>query len=78
MHDVVIGTIASTEMTKVTEPFKVYRMNETNDDKRKLIKFAAQHIPCYNARAGYGYYEFTVPTYVLPERIVMALKKVLL
>lgn len=71
-----IGNVASTEVTEVTEPYEIYDVDETNDDKRQLIKFAAQRIPCYNPRAGYGYYEFTVPAYVLPERIVMALDEV--
>ena len=60
-------------MIKVLEPFEVFSVTE---DEQKLVKFAKKNITCYNPRAGYGYYEFTEPCYVLPIRNVMALKKV--
>lgn len=46
------------------------------EDEQKLVKFAKKNVTCYNPRAGYGYYEFAEPCYVLPTRNVMALKKV--
>ena len=60
-------------MIKVLEPFEVFFVTE---DEQKLVKFAKKNITRYNPRAGYGYYEFAEPCYVLPTRNVMALKKV--
>ena len=37
-------------------------------DKQMQTKFAKERIPHYSPRGGYGYYEFTQPTYVLFER----------
>ena len=63
-------------MVKVTSPFKILYVDEQDEDKRKMIKYATEHVPYYNPRAGYGYYEFTVKGYVLPERNVIAKNKV--
>ena len=71
-----LGTVASTEIVKVTAQFKIFKVDEENEDKRKLIKFAKEKVPYYDPRAGYGYYEFTEPGYVLPERNVIAMKMV--
>ena len=71
---IITGDVASSEMIKVLEPFDVFSVTE---DEQKLVKFAKKNITCYNPRAGYGYYEFTEPCYVLPIRNVMALKKVI-
>ena len=70
------GNIASTEMVEVTAPFEIIIVDEKDEDKRKLIKFASERIPHYNPRAGYGYYEFTKKAFILPERNVIARKKV--
>jgi hypothetical protein len=71
-----LGTIASPEMIKVTEPHKVYIVPEADEDDRKLIKFAVKRIPYYNPRAGYAYYEFTGRKYIIPDRNIMVLNKV--
>lgn len=65
-------------MVKVTAPSKIFNVDVEDEEKRKVIKFASERIPCYNPQSGYGYYEFTQPTYILPERNVIAIKKVLI
>ena len=44
-----------------------------------MTKFARDtcEIHYYNPRAGYGYYELTQPTYVLPQTNVIGMKKVI-
>ena len=58
------------------EPFEIFNVTEEDEDARKLIKFARKKIPHYTPSAGYAYYEFTKRGYVLPERNVLALRKV--
>lgn len=77
MCALIAGNVASSEMIRVIEPFEIFKVPETADeDERKMIKFAKRSVPYYNPRAGYGYYEFSKPAFVLPERNVMALKRV--
>ena len=65
------------EFRRVTEPFEIFEVpKDAKEDERKNLKFAAKKIPCYNPLAGYAYYEFTKCAFILPERNVMALKKV--
>ena len=64
-------------MIKVTEPCEVFMVPEADKDERKLIKFATKRIPYYNPRAGYAYYEFTGHKYIIPDRNIMVLSKVL-
>ena len=72
-----IGDVASSEVIRILEPFKIVDVPKVlSEDRRKSIKFAKKNIPHYNPRAGYAYYEFTKCGYVLPERNVMARKKV--
>lgn len=63
-------------MVQVRAPYKIFPVDENDEDKRKMLKFASKRIDRYNPKAGYGYYEFTKPGYVLPERNVIAKKKV--
>ena len=66
-------------MIQVLEPFKVFCVPKAADeDERKFINFAKKNIPYYNPRAGYAYYEFTGRKYIISERNIMALNKVLL
>lgn len=65
-------------MIEVTVPHKIIPVEEEDDDERKLIRFASKRIPYYNPRAGYAYCEFSKPIFLLPERNVIAKKKVLL
>ena len=60
-------------MISVLEPYELFTVTE---DGQKLINFAKYKVAYYNPRAGYGYYEFTEPGYVLPKRNIMALNKV--
>lgn len=69
-----LGNVASSEMIRVLEPFRYFHITE---DGRKLIKFAKEKVTYYNPRAGYGYYEFTEPGYILSKRNIMALKEVI-
>ena len=69
----VVGDVASSEIIKVLEPFKLFTVTE---EGQKLINFAKENVAHYNPRAGYGYYEFTEPGFVLPKRNIMALKRV--
>ena len=62
-------------MIRVLEPHKCFTVME---DGQKLINFAKEKVTCYNPRAGYGYYEFAEPGYVLSKRNIMALSKVLI
>ena len=64
-------------MVKVTAPHRIFKVTEEDEDKRKRTKFARDRIHYYNPRAGYGYYEFTQPTYVLRERNIIGLKGVI-
>jgi hypothetical protein len=68
-----IGDVASSEMIKVLEPYEWFTVTK---DGQQLIKFAKEKVNYYNPRAGYGYYEFTQPGYVISKRNVMALTKV--
>ena len=69
--------IPNREFRRVTEPFKIFEVPEdASEDERKNLKFAVTNIPCYDPLAGYAYYEFTKRAFILPERNVMALKKV--
>ena len=67
-----------TLIMKVTAPHEIFDVTEEDEDMRKRTKFAKKHIPYYNPRAGYGYFEFKKPTYVLPERNIIGLKKVII
>ena len=60
----------------MTALFEIFKVDEEDEDKRKLIKFASKRIPHYNPKAGYGYYEFTKPAYILPEKNLIARNKV--
>ena len=62
-------------MIRVLELHKSFTVVE---DGQKLINFAKEKVACYNPRAGYGYYEFAEPGYVLSKRNIMALSKVLI
>ena len=64
-------------MEKVTALYRIILVDEEDEEKRKLLKFASKRIHRYNPRAGYGYYEFSKPAYVLPERNVIARNKVM-
>ena len=70
-----IGTVASTEVVEVIEPFKLFTVDQEDEDSRKLIKFAKRKIPDYNPSAGYAYYEFTKDGFLLPDRNVIARNK---
>ena len=72
-----IGNIASTKMEEVTTLHRIILVDEEDEDKRKLLKFASKRIHHYNPKAGYGYYEFTKPAYILPERNVIARNQVM-
>ena len=56
---------------------QIFLVDEKDEDERKMLKFASKKIHRYNPRAGYSYYEFTKPAYVLPERNVIARNKVM-
>lgn len=71
-----LGDIASSEMVKVVEPFKVFFVPEVDEEERKLIKFAKKSIPYCNPGAGYTYYEFIGRKYINSNRNIMALNKV--
>lgn len=69
--------IPNHDFIRVTEPFKFFKVpKDASEDERKNLKFAVKNIPSYDPLAGYAYYEFTKPAFILPERNVMALKKV--
>ena len=55
----------------------MFTVPDVDEDERKLIKFATKNIPYYNPRAGYAYYEFTGQKYIIPDRNIMALSKVI-
>ena len=61
----------------MTAPSRIFLVDEESEDERKLLKFASKRIHRYNPMAGYGYYEFTKPSYILPERNVIARRKVM-
>lgn len=62
----------------MTVPHIIIPVDEECEAERKLISFASKRIPYYNPQAGYAYCEFSKPIFLLPERNVIALKKVLL
>ena len=64
-------------MIKVLEPSILVTVPEADENERKLIKFAKKNVPYYNPSAGYAYSEFTGRMFVIKERNVMALKKVI-
>ena len=64
-------------MIRILEPSKLFSVPEADEDERQLMKFAKKNIPHYNPRAGYAYYEFTGRRYVIPDRNIIALSKVL-
>lgn len=70
-----IGDVASSEMIRVLEPYEWFTVTKNG---QKLIEFAKEKVKHYNPRAGYGYYEFTEPGYVLSKRNIMALTKVII
>ena len=70
-----IGDIASSERIKVLEPHKWFTVTK---NEQKLIEFAKEKVKHYNPRAGYGYYEFAEPGYVLSKRNIMVLTKVII
>ena len=74
IYNVYLGDVASSEMIRVLEPFRFFR---TTEDGQKFIKFAKEKVTYYNPRAGYGYYEFSEPGYVLSNRNIIALKEVI-
>ena len=63
-------------MIRVLEPYRIAPVPAVSEDGCKSIKFAKKNIPYYNPRAGYVYYEYTKRGYVLPERNIIARKKV--
>lgn len=70
------GDIASSEMVGVLEPFKVFVVPPTAEDKKEVLKFAREKIPHYNPKHCYAYYEFTGRKYVTLDKNIMALNKV--
>ena len=72
------GDVASSEMIRILEPFKVFTVPEANEDEREVLKFAKNKIPYYNPKPCYAYYEFTGRKYITSDKNLMALNKVII
>ena len=72
------GDVASSEMIRILEPFKVFTVPEANEGEREVLKFAKNKIPYYNPKPCYAYYEFTGRKCITSDKNMMALNKVII
>lgn len=69
---ILLDHAAASEKIQIGAHFHIYDVPV----KIEVVEFIKEKIPLHKPPSGHGYYQFTQPTCILPERRVMALNKV--